>query len=65
MTLTVKFDQKSFKKGVNDALTLAPLRQVFRAVTLQHSGTVVINKPRSENTGRDVKHGNPNTSRNK
>lgn len=29
MSATIKFDQRAFKKGVDDTLTLAPLRRVI------------------------------------
>lgn len=62
MNTIVRFDQKSFKKGVNDALTLAPLREAIMSIALNHSTgkTVVVKNERS--TKGDVKHGKQNAS---
>ena len=57
-TMTVKFNQGAFKKGVNDALTLAPLREAIRvAKSGQLSGKDVVS--RSSNPDRGVDRGNP------
>jgi hypothetical protein len=61
MNTVVKFDQRAFRKGVNDALTLAPLREAIRNVTggISTNGKSVVKDEGRNPNSRDVNHGNP------
>lgn len=59
MNMVVKFKHDAFKKGVNDALTLAPLREVIRDVLKDsHAyGKNVVVQTREPGRAGNVSHG--------
>lgn len=62
MNTIVRFDHRSFKKGVNDALTLAPLREALVSIARNHASdkNLVVKSERSTKGG--VKHGKQTAS---